>query len=181
MTLNFRDLTGQVFGRLIVLRRDESSEKKKIQWICKCGCGNIVSIFRGSLTHGNTKSCGCLRRDVNIFSNTRHGRTDTPEYRSYSHAKTRCENTKDKNYLDYGGRGIKFLFSDFIEFYAHLGDRPGSNYTLDRIDVNGHYEPGNVRWATRSQQTKNRRYYGRSAFKCKNCGCQEFVRIDKAA
>lgn len=82
-----------------------------------------------------------------------HGMTNTPENWAYKGAKRRCA---DPTYGNYGGRGIKFLFKSFSEFYAHIGPRP-EGMTLDRIDNDGHYEIGNVRWATRSQQNRNRR------------------------
>lgn len=88
----------------------------------------------------------------------RRGKT-TPEYRAYNHAKERCCNRKDKGYKYYGGRGIEFRFVSFMQFIEHIGRRPKGR-SLDRINNNGHYEVGNVRWATRSQQMKNRRSNG---------------------
>jgi hypothetical protein len=85
----------------------------------------------------------------------------TPEYRAYHHAKDRCNNSKDKGYPYYGGRGIEFRFKSFEEFITHIGLKPNPRLSLDRIKNDGHYEIGNVQWATRSQQTKNRRSNGR--------------------
>ena len=93
--------------------------------------------------------------------NFRHGESIpgkvTSEYMSYTSARTRCVNTRNQAFKDYGGRDIKFLFKSFQEFLAHIGRKPSAKYVLDRIDNNGHYEPGNVRWATRSESMKNRR------------------------
>ena len=85
-------------------------------------------------------------------------RSQTPEYRAYIDAKSRCNNPNSGRYYTHGGRGIKFLFNSFDEFFAAVGPRP-DGMTLDRIDNDGHYEAGNLRWATPSQQVSNRRRY----------------------
>ena len=94
----------------------------------------------------------------------RHGgavkNRSVPEYRAYINAKTRCSNPNVPNYKYYGGRGIEFRFKTFEEFIKSVGLRPSAEHSLDRIDVNGHYEVGNLRWATRSEQQHNRRDYG---------------------
>lgn len=95
-----------------------------------------------------------------IHGHNRKGKR-SPEYRAYYHAKDRCTNPNDKGYLYYGGRGIQFLFNTFAEFLADVGLRPTKKHSLDRKNNNGHYEPGNLRWATKSEQMKNRRSNGR--------------------
>lgn len=86
-----------------------------------------------------------------------HNKRYTAVYRAYHLAKRRCTNTAGVNYADYGGRGIEFRFTSFEEFYAELGDKPSSNHSVDRIDNDGHYEKGNVRWALRPEQRRNQR------------------------
>jgi hypothetical protein len=109
-----------------------------------------------------TQSCGCLRREVTAARSITHGhqrdRRMTRELKSWTHAKSRCFNPNDPKYPQYGGRGITMCpewVSDFAAFYAYVGPAP-SGHTIDRIDVNGNYEPGNVRWATSAQQSRGR-------------------------
>jgi len=100
-------------------------------------------------------------------------RSQTPEYRAYIDAKSRCNNPNSGRYYTHGGRGIKFLFNSFDEFFAAVGPRP-EGLTLDRIDNDGHYEVGNLRWATPSQQLRNRRRYTRK-FRVRNEVAKKFV------
>jgi hypothetical protein len=99
-------------------------------------------------------------------------RKGTPEYQAYYHALNRCNNPKDENYPDYGGRGIKFLFTSFEQFFAELGSKPSHGHSLDRIRNDGHYEPGNVHWATGKEQRANQRPH-RPPKKHKNPGMTE--------
>ena len=127
-------------------------------WLCRCECGNTSLKLLFNIKNGHTTSCGCRKvhrgTKNGMFS---HGKCRTVEYEAYCHAKARCENKKTCNYDNYGGRGIKFKFTSFQEFWNELGLRPSSRHSLDRIDNDGHYEPGNVRWATTSEQAWNRR------------------------
>jgi hypothetical protein len=152
----------RVAGR--VARKHGSRVKQVVQWECRCECGNTTFLISEVLTRGNTKSCGCLYREKVCEQGTtlRHGHAigrKTPEYRSFVCAKRRCNNQRDIKYSQYGGRGIKFLFSSFEEFYAKLGPKPypKHKYTIDRIDNDGNYEPDNVRWATAAQQRSNQK------------------------
>lgn len=156
------DLTGQKFGTLIALYRIGYAEKHQAIWQCRCdckrdGCPKYVQVLQLNLRHKRTKGCGCLGGKV------RHGASSggkiTPEYRSYRGAKERCQNKKHHKYLIYGGRGIEFRFNNFEEFYNELGPKPEpkSKYSVDRKKNNGHYERGNVRWATAKEQANNRR------------------------
>lgn len=153
---NFKDVTGTQYGRLTVIGFG-GREGTTSFWFCECSCGNITRIRAGQLQSGKTQSCGCLRVEVAIETNTTHGMRHTPEYRSFAHAKERCQNPNDKRWHDYGGRGIEFRFDSFESFFAEVGHKPTSKHSIDRIDVNGHYEVGNVRWATHAEQALNTR------------------------
>jgi hypothetical protein len=166
------NLTGRTFARLKVLCISHfkgEGKKRAVFWWCRCKCGTELPVRMNNLTSGHAKSCGCLKREKAALqgkSCRTHGmarlRKVTPEYHAYQHAKDRCENPKNAGYRNYGGRGIKFLFTSFAEFFAELGPRPRGK-SLDRIKNNGNYELGNVRWATWSQQNKNRRPFAKKS------------------
>lgn len=152
------DLTGKKIGRLRVICLAPRASRA-YRWLCQCSCGNRTTVFSNNLLREHTLSCGCLRYERLANSLLTHGHCKgkvTVEYKAYCHAKARCNNPNDHKYPIYGGRGIKFLFKSFPEFYAELGPRP-AKHSLDRIDVDGHYEVGNVRWATAKVQSNNRR------------------------
>lgn len=147
------DITGQRFGMLQVMW-PVARKKQSILWAAVCDCGSIFIANVADLRSGRTYNCGCMRGFKHGFC--RVGR-QTPEHKAYCHAKERCNNPNVKNYSHYGGRGIEFRFTSFDQFFSELGKRPSKEHSLDRINNNGHYEVGNVRWATRSQQVNNRR------------------------
>jgi hypothetical protein len=149
------DLTGQQFNRLTVIAPVTVNGRRK--WVCKCQCGNEVVALTSNLTHQRTMSCGCLNREVAAQTQYKHGMRHSREYDTFYNAKARCQKPSHVSYERYGGRGIEFRFESFQQFYAELGPRPSAQHSLDRVDTNGHYEPGNVRWATREEQAKNRR------------------------
>lgn len=156
----FNDLTGKVFGRLTVLERGDI-KSGKTYWRCRCACGNELSIRGTSLSLGLSESCGCLKNEVcgartRTHGHTANGRSGT--YISWMAMHARCKNPKHKQYENYGGRGIKVCerWDTFANFLADMGERPDDK-TLDRKDANGNYEPDNCRWATNSQQQKNKR------------------------
>ena len=155
MDIQVNDLAGQRYGRLLVLSYAGTGKDGHPSWRCRCDCGSERVVSRSNLKSGNTQSCGCLRRQQCRERST-HGMEGTPEYDSYINAKQRCENPHDTSFANYGGRGIRFEFKSFEEFFAELGPRP-KGLTLDRIHNDGNYRPGNVRWATRSQQARNQR------------------------
>jgi hypothetical protein len=154
-----KELLGRHFGRLVV-RKYVGLNGNNRYWKCDCVCGGKIIANGNELKRGNTSSCGCWRRERISAKNIRHGLCESPEYRAWTNIKVRCSNPKAANYDDYGGRGIRMCLEwidDFMAFYTHIGPRPSAKYSVDRIDVNGHYEPGNVRWATGSEQQLNRR------------------------
>jgi hypothetical protein len=134
--------------------------------LCECGCGQQAPLAKKTCHRRGYKRGQPVRfmpghKNGHGQSNSNGGR-GTGAYRSWSGARTRCLNPNDEHYAHYGARGIKFLFASFEEFFAELGPRPEGK-TLDRIDSNGHYEPGNVRWATPFEQTHNRRPFDSAA------------------
>lgn len=154
------DLTGRRFGRLVVKFRYKNKTKKRPQWICKCDCGNWHLANGGDLRSGDTRSCGCYMMDVlTTIERKTHGMTSSREYKSWESMRQRCNNPKDKSYNHYGGRGISICerWNSFEAFYEDMGDKPDGTHTIDRINVNGNYTPGNCRWATQSTQQQNRR------------------------
>lgn len=153
------DLIGQVFTRLTAVEEVPTTPQQPRLLRCRCACGRNVVVNVQHLKRGMTRSCGCLMRDINRVLHRTHGGRRTPEYGPWCHAKDRCFNPNDDDFDEYGGRGITMCTEwrdDFAAFVAHIGPRP-SGASLDRIDANGHYEPGNVRWANTITQANNKR------------------------
>lgn len=152
-------LVGHRFGRYEVLAFARRDSRGKGYWLCRCTCGVQKEVRDDALRRksATTLSCGCLSREQSSAGNRTHGMTETPEYQAYSQARDRCTNRKNVRWKHYGGRGIKFLFDSFEQFFAELGARPSPELSLDRRNNDGHYEPGNIRWATDVEQNNNRR------------------------
>lgn len=148
-------LVGSRFGRLVVVADAGNNNRGRALWSCVCDCGAVTLVSGATLRRG-TQSCGCKKADVTRARSRTHGMSRHQEYWVYKAAKDRCNNPKNRGYVNYGGRGIRFLFASFEQFYAELGPRP-AGMSLDRIDNDGNYEPRNVRWADRATQNRNKR------------------------
>lgn len=161
-----QDLSGMRFNRWAVISDSGQRVAAKVMWRCKCDCGAEGLVAAGNLKSGQSRSCGCLDREVAAKRMTTHGDADagkrSPELIAWYHINARCHNPVDKQYHDYGGRGIQVCnewrgVGGFEKFLGHIGRKPAPDYSIDRIDVNKGYEPGNVRWADRTIQNINKR------------------------
>ncbi len=165
------DLVGKRFERLVVVRyitaddREGFSHKKDPRrWLCKCDCGNELRLRTEQLLEGKAKSCGCYVKEIfhnQTIKNTTHGLKGSRLYRIWNNMKDRCYNEKCKDYLNYGGRGIKVCeewICSFKEFYDwSINNGYSDNLSIDRIKIDGYYEPSNCRWTTNKIQCRNRR------------------------
>ncbi|MCL6479319.1 MAG: AP2 domain-containing protein [Peptococcaceae bacterium] len=159
------DMSGEKYGRLTCLQATgETTKNRSALWLCICDCGNMTIVSRDSLRKGNTRSCGCLFREINRKKPLKHGLTMNKErlrlYNIWSAMKARCQNPNNSTYHSYGGRGIKVCdewleFKPFYEWAISNGYNDG--LTIDRRDNNGNYEPSNYRWVTPKEQSKNTR------------------------
>lgn len=154
----FKDLEGQSFGRLRVIGFAGIYGKGKTNyshWWVECDCGTIKSVMTRTLLNGCAVSCGCYSKEVH----STHGMTGSSELSSFMCAKNRCNNPNDKEYHNYGERGIQFRLTSITEVIESIGLKPEPKYqySIERIDTNGHYEIGNIKWATMREQQRNRR------------------------
>lgn len=157
------DLTGKKFGRLLVLGEAPGPTSRNSKWRVQCSCSTITVVRGSRLVSGQSKSCGCLARELSSARNATHGKSKTPEYAALIGARERCENPRAPQFHHYGGRGIRFSpefdprNGGVDRLIAEIGPRPARGYTLDRKDNDGNYEPGNVRWADKAEQAHNTR------------------------
>jgi len=153
---NFIDLTGQRFDRLVVLER--VPDALTTTWLCRCDCGREKPVTTGNLRRGLTRSCGCLSAEM-AKARGGHGKWRDPLYRIWAAMIRRCTKPNTINWDRYGGRGIRVCdqWHDYATFAADMGQRPSKRHSLERIDNDKGYEPGNVRWATTREQARNMR------------------------
>jgi len=172
---NFVDLTGHKYNLLTVVRRIVSDKKWVTQWECLCDCGKTTIATTGTLRSGAKKSCGCEKGYLS------HRMSGTPEYKIWASMKSRCCNPKNSQYPSYGGRGISVCDdwkNSFESFISHIGRRPTEKHSLDRIDNDKGYEPGNVRWATKTTQARNTRSRSRKS-NYKGVSKDEFANLSR--
>jgi len=166
MTTKKLDLSGKRFGRLVGVKRLDSKKRGRYFWEFICDCGETIIATGSSVTCGKRSSCGCKKMDALLKRNTKHGYARrgnrAREYETWQHIKSRCYHKKCKEYRFYGLRGIAVCDrwtgdGGFITFLSDMGKKPSSKHSIERINSNGNYEPGNCVWALKEQQANNTR------------------------
>ncbi|OIN06138.1 hypothetical protein BFS86_19740 [Shewanella algae] len=158
------DVIGMRFERLLVLDDGDKSPNGRRTVKCVCDCGKITIVDPRSLRSGDTRSCGCLQKEAVsrsvIALHTTHGQSRSSEYNTWIKIRDRCTNPRNLKFKDYGYRGIKVChdwLESFDAFFRDMGEKPRKSWSIDRIDVNGDYEPNNCRWADPKTQSRNKR------------------------
>ena len=154
----YRDLTGQRFGRLTVIKYTDKRNNRGVVWLCRCDCGNLIYVRSTSLVDKNTQSCGCLHKERLEQARFKHGDYGTRLYATYHRMKNRCLNPNNKNYKYYGGKGVQICpkwKENYLAFKKWaLANGYKSGLTIDRIDNDGDYSPQNCQFITQSENSK---------------------------
>lgn len=159
---SFIDLQGEQYGRLTVISfAGRSASRHKPVWLCRCECGNLTHVVGETMRSQNhpVVSCGCWRREKCLEKTRTHGASKTREYRIWLSMKERCDKPSNDHYHRYGGRGITVCErwrANVESFLADMGPRPSRAHSVERLDNDGNYEPGNCVWATNTVQSRNR-------------------------
>lgn len=153
---HLKDKSGNRYGKLTVIGNPKRNHDTTYL-LCKCDCGTEKYIRAENLGR-TTNSCGCIRSQIMHDRQFKHGQDGTPTYRCWVSMRFRCSNPNHHRWKDYGGRGIRVCerWESFENFYADMGNRP-DGYSIERINVNGNYEPSNCKWIPLADQSKNRR------------------------
>jgi len=156
---NMIDISGHRYGRWLVLKTPPlSNSKGRVYWECKCDCGKVSMVSSRTLRGGESKSCGCLQKELIANRMRQHGLATTTEYRSWNGMVLRCHGKHQESQRHYWGRGIKVCpewRESFIQFLSDMGEKPNKTDSIDRIDNDGDYSPSNCRWADAVTQNRN--------------------------
>lgn len=193
-----KDLTGQRYGRLTVIKKIGTSNTGHLIWECVCDCGKTIEAEGYLLKRGSVRSCGCLRVEVTASRVTTHGNSNTRLYRIWQSIKQRCENPNDGNYIHYGASGVCLCdeWHNFVNFRDWaLQNGYAKDLSIDRIDTYGNYEPSNCRWVTAKVQNNNKkvnvdiREFIKDnssnikcisiTYRCPECGYDKFFLLEK--